>query len=542
MSTHVDAGVRIGTVVTETFNDSTAFDHQLLGGSAHLFQGDCLQVLLADENGYDHRLGYGTARLVPDNSIDSIVTDPPYGLSAPPNIAEVLTHWLSDTEYKHSSSGFMNAAWDSFVPGPLVWKECFRVLKPGGHLLAFAGSRTHDLMGMSIRLAGFEIRDNIAWLSAQGFPKSQNVSKAIDGLMMTGKSNSGAIRHANENRPGEGAIGASLPVNGVMADKKAPARVSRDEPATEQGAQWRGFGTALKPAMEPITVARKPLESTVAKNVLAHGTGAINIDGCRVSMSAEDRDTINAKHAGMDEETYQRRPGTALQLSVNPLPLQKAQAHDAGRFPTNLVLTHTEGCELVGFVSDSFARNRTDEWSGFGQKERPGYTSEEVASQAPVYACATGCPVNALDRQSGASTSRKGQKRGSTERSDDASTFGNSGTGFNGQTGPEYSDAGGASRFFPSFFFSKKATKAERPVVTLDDGTVVKHTTVKPMALTQWLVRLVTPPGGVVLDPFAGSGTTLEAASREGVRSIGIELKVPHTFLIASRFTEDEVT
>ena len=180
-------------------------------------------------------------RAMPDESVHSIVTDPPYGLSNtdPRHVAETIARWGSgDREYVPSGRGFMGKEWDAFVPPVAVWDECLRVLKPGGHLLAFAGSRTADLMGLAIRLAGFEMRDSLAWIYGSGFPKSHDVGKST---------------------------GAE---------------------------QWEGWGTALKPAHEPIIMARKPLaEKTVARNVLAHGTGAINVDACRVATD-EDRKSV----------------------------------------------------------------------------------------------------------------------------------------------------------------------------------------------------------------------------------------------------------
>ena len=163
---------------------------------------------------------------LPDNSVDAIVTDPPYGLSKEPDMAEVLRHWLAGDDYDHGGSGFMGKSWDSFVPGPATWREALRVLKPGGHALVFAGSRTQDLMTMALRLAGFEIRDTAMWLYGSGFPKSLDVGKKVLG--------------------------------------------------------YEGYGTALKPAYEPIIIARKPLAGTIAATVLKHGTGALNIGKCRV--------------------------------------------------------------------------------------------------------------------------------------------------------------------------------------------------------------------------------------------------------------------
>jgi DNA modification methylase len=211
-----------------------------------LIHGDCLEVL----------------RAMPDCSVDAVVTDPPYGLS------------------------FMGKKWDYDVPGVEVWAECFRVLKPGGHLLCFAGTRTQHRMAVRIEDAGFEIRDMIAWVYGSGFPKSLDVSKAIDKA-------AGAEREVVGNNP----------TFRKMQENASNYNLQRNEfitaPATEAAKQWQGWGTALKPALEPITVARKPLIGTVAENVLQHGTGAINVDGCRVG----ERWPANFIHDGSEEAT-----------------------------------------------------------------------------------------------------------------------------------------------------------------------------------------------------------------------------------------------
>jgi site-specific DNA-methyltransferase (adenine-specific) len=325
-------------------------------------------------------------RAMPDASVDSIVTDPPYGLSKtdPASVADTLTKWATgDREHVPTGRGFRGKSWDSFVPPPAVWDECLRVLKPGGHMVVFAGSRTQDLMGLSIRLAGFDIRDSVAWLYGSGFPKSMNVAKAID------------------KTAGEWSSGV------------AP--------------QWDGWGTALKPAHEPIIVARKPLAGTVAGNVLEHGTGALNIDACRV--------------------------GTERRL--------------------NSPAGNPSGAE--GTVA-------------MGGRWRKDATAQEAVGRWPANVVLDDSQAAALDQQS--------------------------------------PDKDGASRFF----YTAKASKSERPVV---DGTA--HPTVKPLAIMRWLIRLITPPGGLVLDPFAGSGTTIEAAILEGFPVIGVERESDYLPLIQDR-------
>lgn len=217
----------------------------------------------------------GMRTCLADNSIDAVVTDPPYGLSKEPDMMEVMKHWMNGDDYVHTGSGFMGKTWDSFVPGPSIWKEVFRVLKPGGHLLAFFGSRTYDLGTLAIRLAGFEIRDQIMWVYGSGFPKSLDVSKAIDKAagverIVIGRSNNGIAGGTGEFTSGNaGTAGYKGEFDLTIA-------------TSDEAKQWSGWGTALKPAHEPICVARKPLSGTVAENVLMHSTGALNIDGCRV--------------------------------------------------------------------------------------------------------------------------------------------------------------------------------------------------------------------------------------------------------------------
>src|SRR5690554_3912084 len=213
----------------------------------------------------------------PDNSIDSVVTDPPYGLGKEPDAIEVLQSWITNGYHEVKGKGFMGKEWDAFVPQPNFWKEIYRVLKPGGYVLSFAGTRTYDWMVMGVRLAGFEIRDMIAWVYGSGFPKSMDVSKALDKHL-------GAEREVVGRRKGSGSTGLN-----AVGNQQFVAKNDNDDgtlnitiPSTEKAKQWQGWGTALKPALEPIVMARKPLIGTVAQNVLKHGVGGINIDECRV--------------------------------------------------------------------------------------------------------------------------------------------------------------------------------------------------------------------------------------------------------------------
>lgn len=385
-----------------------------------LLRGDCLTEL----------------RRIPDESIDAVICDPPYGLE------------------------FMGKAWDKYTPLDFeLWcakwaAECLRILKPGGHLLAFGGSRTWHRLAAGIEDAGFEIRDSIAWLYGSGFPKSMDVSKAIDKA-------AGATREVVGR--GDNALGR----NSTLTDD-GWAGVGREgfdilgAPATDAAREWEGWGTALKPAFEPVVVARKPLgEKTVAANVLAHGTGALNIDATRI--------------AGAKPDTTRGASSKASSMA-GPLGAQGRIEDDGrGRWPANVALDESQAAAL-----------------------------DEQAPKTGAAAKASGPTL-----------------RG---RHDTAVAYG----ARNGLEGEPafHGDTGGASRFF----YVAKAPKSERPVV---DGTA--HPTVKPLALMRWLCRLVTPPGGCVVDPFAGSGTTLEAAYLEGFEAIGVEMTPDYWPLIAAR-------
>lgn len=380
--------------------------------------GDCREVMAA---------------MAPE-SVDSIVTDPPYGLS------------------------FMGKAWDHGVPGVEFWTEALRVAKPGAHLLAFGGTRMFHRLAVAIEDAGWEIRDTVMWVYGQGFPKSLDVSKAIDkaaGVAGTyGEPKSPA--HAGwvergRMRGDQGHEGHQRP---WMNDPEAVNRNARQYlAATEAAKQWDGWGTALKPAWEPIIVARKPLIGTVASNVLEHGTGALNIDGCRVDMGNEYDPT--------KIQRQQKSHGAVQFGSAGLIGRAIATYKSAGRWPANLI--HDGSDEVVALFP------------------------ETGASKA---AARGGTNPNPMDW--------------GNARSDGAVVKGHNDNG------------GSAARFF----YCAKASRADRT----EGGTVEnKHPTVKPTDLMRYLCRLVTPPGGLVLDPFAGSGSTGKAAILEGFRFIGIE-------------------
>jgi hypothetical protein len=381
-----------------------------------LFHGDCLDVL----------------RELPDESVHAVVTDPPYGLEF------MGREWDGADGFRRSldaaDAGRDNVfgrasrtspeyrAGSVFEEWCEAWaRECLRILKPGGHLLAFGGSRTWHRLAAGIEDAGFEIRDSIAWLYGSGFPKSLDVGKALP--------------------------------------------------------DWKGWGTALKPAFEPIVVARKPLAGTVASNVLSHGTGALNIDANRVGDGSESQGARSPRETSSNDRYTDRG---AVDLAATPGP--RGGSPD-GRWPANVVLDESQAAELYRQAPDT---------GGSG--------------------AASGPSLNGATGTSAAYGARNGV---------DSTPF------YGGERG-------GASRMFPTFHYEAKAPTSERPVV---DG--VAHPTVKPLDLMRWLVRLVTPKGGIVLEPFAGSGTTVEACLREGFDVIAIEREADYLPLIEKRIRKD---
>lgn len=423
---------------------------------------------------------------LPSNSFDAIVTDPPYGLSKQPNMREVLKHWLNGGDYTATGGGFMGKSWDSFVPGPKTWEQALRVLKPGGYAVVFAGSRTVDLMATSLRLAGFEVVDMLHWLYGSGFPKSLDVSKAIDArdgmgakrqvqLRFTEWMRSTGVTAAQINAATNSQMASHYLTSGeqplvptrqhmelikpllpcgvpewaedavnertiesenlkkreVVGHRSDPAQAARwretyeggtAKPASaitvahsDEAKQWEGWGTALKPCHEPIILCRKPLEGTYANNIMTHGCGALNIDGCRIG---------------------ERWPGNVLHDGCLPEPMDRYFYH-----------------------AKASKQDREEGLEGFGLVQPHEIT---------------------------------GRKEGSA-----------------GQDNPRAGIQTGARR---------------NP-----------HPTVKPTAVMQWLCRLITPPGGTILDPFCGSGSTLKAAALEGFNAVGCEMDPQYAAIAKAR-------
>lgn len=479
-----------------------------------LYHGDCVDVLA----------GLDSA------SVDAIVTDPPYALefmgrewdSFKPAKARMRTRIDQRTNPTDGKS--VTTTPESYTAGQPFqswceqWAaECLRVLKPGGHLLAFGGTRTYHRLACAIEDAGFEIRDSLHWIYGSGFPKSLDVSKAIDraagaerevvGTSPDSSDRSASSWQADDGRP-----------HGMVGRAEGPRLITT--PATDDAKQWAGWGTALKPAHEPIVLARKPLAGTVAQNVLEHGTGGLNVDGCRTGTSKAVPASPRRAPQGPALGDLGNDPGTGTGWDPN-----------VGRWPSNVLLGHSEGCVPVGTrkVKASTVVNRNNRgdrpktasvWSTFADQRTDDQTFGDADGLETVEAwdCAPDCPVAEVDRQSGVTISTGG-KGIASQRVADGGVYGNYNRSTLGRNAGGLGDTGGASRFFPVFRYQAKAGQVERPRTT-DDAS---HPTVKPVALMGWLVRLVTPPGGIVLDPFAGSGTTAEACILEKIRCMLIE-------------------
>lgn len=351
---------------------------------------------------------------LPANSLDACVTDPPYEI------------------------GFMGNSWDKrgVAFDPATWAEVFRVLKPGAHTLAFGGTRTFHRMAVAIEDAGFEIRDCVMWVYGTGFPKSHDTAKAIHAALTVGGSSPRNRRQAQMGADYvEGETAGLIGVERAMERVRSDAKPMDADVMLPEARQWQGWGTALKPAWEPVIVARKPLAGTVAGNVLSHGTGAMNIDGCRVP--------------GVESTRRQNTAEIGYHGNKKNLAVAYETGSDTGRWPANFI--HDGSDEVLS----AFAM-RGEKGEGLGA------------------------------RGSGAAAAR--------------------------------------------FFYSAKASKADRA------GS--SHPTVKPVSLMRYLCKLVTPPGGTVLDPFAGSGTTGEAALREGFCAVLIEAETKYVSDIRARMCQ----
>lgn len=400
------------------------------GTKATLYNGNCLEVM---------------AGL---SGIDCIVTDPPYGIS------------------------FMGKGWDNKVPGVEIWKAAFDALKPGGYLLAFAGTRTQHRMASAIEDAGFEIRDMIAWVYGSGFPKSMDVSKAIDKSAGAEREVIGRkIKVQSYGRDGNNCYGDGPDKNGVM---------DVTVPATDAAKQWEGWGTALKPALEPITVARKPLDGTVANNIQKHGTGAINIDACRIGdeEAGWGGDNNKGSFGGFTGEQSEQS---------EPRPV-------SGRWPANLI--HDGSEEVVKhFPENAVGCSHSSKGGGVNG------ASENVNVGGGEINCTYGDEGSAARFFYVPKANKKERDHGLHGEHKNAKTTNWSGAGV-----PKRQDG------------TERKEPLKRNI----------HPTVKPVELMKYLCRMIAPQGATILDPFMGSGSTGIAALQEGCNFVGVELSAEY--------------
>jgi len=559
-------------------------------------------------------------KTLPDASVDSVVTDPPAG------IAFMAKEWDDPNAWKAPISRHGYSDGGDRVPAPLIgasarnpncrkckrhkrgWKdvpgceceepdfdtqddrradrdafveflreimaECFRVLKPGGHALVWAIPRTSHWTALALEEAGFEIRDCVYHVFGQGFPKSLNVAKAIDRMK-------GATREVIGVTKGKGGENANklMRPNGNDADdakgcgafsvgaKQIDIDIPVTKAATPEAAQWEGWGTSLKPAVECWWLCRKPIQqANVAAQVLKTGTGAINIDGTRISGTPQVPGSVRAYRRFDDK-------GDEPELAPPPPP------NPAGRWPSNLVLSHSPGCKQVGMrtVPAPVINRFDDGMKPFGEGAGHPYTqSGGGTEEIPIYECEPGCPIAEMDRQGEEMGIHKaGSTLPAQERWDMSEMTPSYSGGFSGPSGMRYGDDGGASRFFQNFepwpfFYTSKASRSDKNeglddmpaqaqhkieeqtistqsnrrcrkcnrvkfgdphceceepdwIETVGSKSPNNHPTVKSTKLMRYLVKMVTPKGAIVLDPFAGSGSTLVAAVQEGMQFIGIE-------------------
>jgi len=436
-----------------------------------------------------------------DNSIDSIVTDPPYGLSqhTEQDIIDALTAWLAGKEYETNKKGFMANTWDSFVPGPEIWKECYRVLKPGGHMLVFAGTRTQDLMGIALRLSGFEIRDTIMWAYGSGFPHSHNIGKAIDRIQGNERKKIPATGNLHKNKNMNDDNWTKIGMENPLMDDNNPISL--------EAKRWNGWGTALKPAYEPILLVRKPIEEkNVALNVLKYGTGGINIDECRVET----------------EDDLERVQGNNKDTSTPNAPNNgwKSLAQDKGRWPANIILQKdTEE------VEDCFPDTTPSKKSSRGV----GFTDSNIYGSGDL----NYDTIRAFD-DSG-SASRYFNKFDYGEEDLDLIRI-----LYHSKANKKDRNEGLEKLEAKQYSHDGRNTPIENPYQRNNSSAQNFHPTVKPTELMRHLCRLITPKGGTIYDPFMGSGSTGKAAKLEGFNFIGSELEYDYCVISAYRVGLDE--
>jgi len=490
--------------------------------------GDCIKVM----------------KTLPENSVDAIVTDPPYNLSSIVKRfgkkGSAPAQFGKDGSFSRLSKGFMGKEWDNEIAfGTEVWKEALRVLKPGGFLLSFGGTRTYHRLVCGIEDAGFEIRDTIMWLYGSGFPKSLNVGKKIDQIQGNDRKVVGIDQQSSQDFRDVGKKVKDIEGIDKLSFGLIENAKRKNLELTKGNSEWEGWGTALKPAVEPICVARKPLsEKSVALNVLKWGTGGINIDACRIDYQGKnDWDNTFRPSKNIDRNCWLKNKNRLARRDV---------IKQQGRFPANIILECTcdkleQGQEKISGGFGAMDIGMSDTGKNITQKYDPS-KSKSRESKFMIHTDPN-CPCYMLDEQSGDlmdgwrpnRKNHKPTKPAYLTFSGDEKTISTVST--------TYQDKGGASRFF----YCAKASRTERnfglentdikekpiPINEPHNSKTLQerykmvsknnHPTVKPISLLQYLIKLVSKEGAVILDPFLGSGTTAIACLKLNRKFIGIE-------------------
>ena len=462
--------------------------------------GDCLEVL----------------KTLEDNSVDSIVTDPPYHLTSIVKRfgkeGSAPAQYGTDGAFARASKGFMGKEWDG---GDIafrtdVWKECYRVLKPGGHLLSFGGSRTYHRMAVAIEDAGFEVRDQIMWVYGSGFPKSHNIGKAVDKIQGNESKIKGFVPRYPEGTRGEKSTGDSSWFGGNGFEEQPGMK-----PVFEINNEWEGWGSSLKPAHEPICMARKPLsEKSIAENVLKWGTGGINIDDCRIPFDMTDTNPATNPLYRQENEYKMPEKGQESNGAVS-FTSSKNEISQEGRFPANIIFDEEAGKildEQSGISKSTGSVRKKDTEtnpSNMDFKHKEGENSNPYAGQSGGASRFFYCPKVSKKERNEGMEHEVGVFHQRPRRED--------GTIIYKETHPE--EWKEAMDKLPRKDKTSKAAAEEK--LQGKKGNI--HPTVKPIKLMEYLITLVTPKGGVVLEPFMGSGSTGIAAKNLGMSFIGIE-------------------
>lgn len=461
-------------------------------------------------------------------SVDTIITDPPYGLTANKQGGSGQASLNEESPAGRSrigtGGGFMGKKWDAVLPGVEVWGEALRVAKPGAFLIAFGGTRTVHRLACAIEDAGWEIRDRMMWVYGSGFPKSLDISKAIDKA-------AGAEREVIGPSPYKASDEAEARTQGKCQSGRT-VHADITAPATEAARRWDGYGTALKPAWEPIIVAMKPTDGTFAENALDHGVAGLWIDGGRIAGN------VPTTGQGTSDSIY----GGGKGLHPADMGTQEFTPAAGGRWPANFILSHHPDCQRRGVrkvKSDGHAPAEQKTRSRFfgqvtlGPKDEKYFGGAGGTETVEAWDCHPECPVRMLDEQSGELAACGGPQTTSAGLPIENQVYGK---GWTRTQTAIWGQSGGASRFF----YTAKASRSEREAglkgriacikcgelnTDTHDGPNGKpqkcvrngHPTVKPVAIMRYLARLTkTPGGGLVLDPFCGSGTTAVACEIEG--------------------------